>query len=161
MKNIYVVILILLILYCPLAAFSQEEEPAGKTETDYSFSSLKKSLLIPGWGQAAEKRYVEGFLFFSAEVFSFYQIFSNNHKGNKYYRKYQGAGSMDATVQYRALTAKYDKRRNIYILAAVGIWAVNLIDIYVIVKRKAKRKLELKLESGKDKSLAFTVSYSF
>ena len=161
MKNIYVVTLILLILYCPRAALSQEEEKVGKVETDYSFSSLKKSLLIPGWGQVVEKRYVEGLLFFSAEVFSFYQIFSNNHKGNRYYQKYQEAGGVAAAVQHRELTEKYDKRRNIYILAAVGIWAVNLIDIYVIVKRKEKRKLELKLESGEDKRLAFTINYSF
>ena len=161
MKNIYIAILILLTLYCPPAVLSQEGEQVKKTDADYSFSSLKKSLLIPGWGQVVEKRYVEGLLFFSTEVFSFYQIFSNNHKGNRYYQKYQEAGSVNAAVRQRELTEKYDKRRNIYILAAVGIWAVNLIDIYVIVKRKEKRKLELKLESGEDKRLAFTVSYSF
>lgn len=161
MKSIYIAILILLVLCIPLNANSQAEKPGERTETDYSFSSLKKSLLIPGWGQLAEKRYIEGFLFFSAEIFSFYQIFSNNHKGNKYYRKYRDASSVDEAVHYRELTEKYDKHRNIYILAAVGIWAVNLIDIYVIVRRKEKRKLELKLESGEDKRLAFTLSYSF
>ena len=140
---------------------AQEKKPSDEQELDLTFNSLKKSLIIPGWGQLAEKRYFEGVLFLSSEVFSLYKIFSSNHKANKYYLKYKEADNIEDAVRFRELTEKYDKNRNIFILAAVGFWAVNLIDTYVIVKNKEKKKFKVKLESSDDKKLAITISYYF
>ena len=69
--------------------------------------------------------------------------------------------NVEDAIKYRELTEKYDKNRNLFILAAGGVWALNLVDTYVIVKNKQKKKLEVKLESGVDKLLAFTISYHF
>ena len=122
---------------------------------------MQKSLLLPGWGQLAEKRYLEGFLFLGAEIFSLYQIFHNNHKGNSTYDKYRQADNVEDVVRYRELTEDYDRKRNNFILAAVGIRAVNLLDIYVIVKNKEKQKLRLQLQSVDHKGMALTLRYSF
>ena len=124
-------------------------------------TSLQKSLLFPGWGQLAEKRYFEGIFFLGAEIFSLYQIFYNNHKGKLYYDNYIQADNVEDAVHYRELTEDYDRKRNIFILAAVGIWAVNLLDIYVIVKNKEKQKLKLQLQSVDHKGMALTLRYSF
>jgi len=139
----------------------QNEPPAAPQTTE--FTSLHKSLLLPGWGQFSEKHYVEGVIFSSAAVFGLVQVFSFNHKGNRYYRKYQEAANVEEVTRFRDLTEKYDTRRNQYLLITAGIWAVNLIDIYVIVKRKEKKKkdLQLKLEHGGDKALAVSLCYRF
>jgi hypothetical protein len=148
-----------ILLFSSVPAWVQEAEPRD-TQTDTKFTSLHKSLLIPGWGQLAEKRYIEAALFLSAEILVLYKVFDTNHKGNQYYDKYKEAADVDDAVKYRELTEKYDKRRNQYILVAIGVWALNLIDIYFIVKNKKKNNLRLTLESGV-KKLAFTLSYRF
>ena len=50
-----------------------------------------------------------------------------------------------------------------FILAAAGVWIINLIDIYFIVKKKDKKEknLRLKFNLNENKNLAFTISYSF
>ena len=148
-----------ILLFSSIPMWSQEAEPKD-TPRETKFTSLHKSLLIPGWGQFAEKRYLEAVLFLSAEIFALYKVFDYNHKGNQYYDKYREADNVDDTLTYRELTEKYDTRRNQYILVAVGIWALNLIDIYLIVKNKKNNNLRLTLNSGV-KKLAFTLSYRF
>ena len=142
-----------------LDASAKEASPQNEKEDVGSLTSLQKSLLIPGWGQLAEKHYAEGLLFLAAEAFSIYQIVRFNHKGNFYYERYQDAVSVDDAVRFRGLTEDYDKKRNLYLIAAAGIWAVNLLDIYVIVKNK--RKLRLQLERVGKKGLALSVGFSF
>jgi len=153
----------LILLLISVSCFSQDKEDKEGIPTEKKFTCLQKSLLIPGWGQIAEKRYIEGVLFLSTEVFCIYKIFSYNHKGNDYYDLYKKADNVSDATGYRGLTEKYDKRRNSFLLAAAGVWIINLIDIYIIVKKKEKkeRNLKLKLEHNENKGLAFTVSYSF
>ncbi len=139
----------------------QPESAAEQAETKAVLTSLKKSLLVPGWGQFAEKHPIEGALFLGAELFSLYQIFHYNHHGNTYYRQYQNAGTSEDALRYREITEEFDKKRNIYFLGAVGIWAVNLINIYVIVKNKEKQKIKLQLQSVDKKGLVLSLHYSF
>jgi hypothetical protein len=145
-----------------LPCFGQEVAPE-ESSPEKKFASLHKSLLFPGWGQFAEKRYIEGVVFLSAEIFALYKIFSYNHKGNDVYANYRDADNIADAVHYRAKTEDYDKKRNQYLLVATGVWVINLIDIYFIMKNKDKKgkNLRLKFESGKNKSLAFTVCYRF
>ncbi len=153
----------ILLLFISLPCFSQDRENKEGIPPEIKFTSLQKSLLIPGWGQIAEKRYIEGTLFLSAEIFCFYKIFSYNHKGNDYYDLYKKADNVTDAIKYRDLAEKYDKRRNTFILAAAGAWIINLIDIYIIVKRKDKkeRNLRLKFKLNENKDLALTFTYSF
>jgi hypothetical protein len=137
----------------------EEEKPAA----DRPLGSLEKSLIIPGWGQLAEKRYIEGVAFLSAEIFCLVKIISNNHQGNENYALYQRSTATEDAVHYRQLTEKYDTRRNQFILAAAAVWAVNLIDIYLIVNAKGKkeRSLELKVERGENKTISLALAYRF
>lgn len=153
----------LILLLISLPCLSQNKESKKGISPEIKFTSLHKSLLLPGWGQIAEKRYIEGILFLSTEIFCFYKIFSYNHKGNDYYNLYKKAENVSDAIKYRDLTEKYDTKRNRFILAAAGVWVVNLIDIYFIVKKKDKkqRNLRLKFKLNENKDLAVTVTYSF
>ena len=138
-------ILLHILLFTSLTCFSQDEEREKGTMKSKKISSLQKSLLIPGWGQIAEKRYLEGALFLSAEIFCIYKIFSNNHKSNYYYNRYKTADNTTDAVNYRDLTEKYDIRRNKFLLAAAGIWIINLIDIYIDTVENEKTRTAYKL----------------
>jgi hypothetical protein len=143
---------------CGAQEVAPEESPPEK-----KFTSLHKSLLFPGWGQLSEKRYIEGVLFLSAEIFALYKVFTYNHKGNTAYAQYKEAASVADAVYHRQMTEDYDKKRNQYLLVASGVWVINLVDIFFIMKNKEKKgkNLRLKLESGNNKSLALTLSYRF
>jgi len=160
-KNKFFLFYFLVFLLFSLSCFASEEgEDSSKAR---SFDALQKSLLIPGWGQFAEKKYFEGAFFLSAEIFCLYKIFESNHRGNESYQLYKSAENVENTVKYRDLTEKYDRRRNAFILGAIGIWAVNLIDIYIIVKNKKKKdkNLKIQLESSENMMLGFTLTLSF
>jgi hypothetical protein len=162
-NNSKLIICLFISLFISMPCFSQTEEGKEKLAPASQLTSLQKSLLIPGWGQIAEKKYAEGLLFLSAEIFCFYNIFFYNHKGNFYYDKYKKADNVSDAVKYRELTENYDTKRNKFLLAAASVWVINLIDTYIIVKNKEKkrRNINLKLEHNENKSLSFTISFSF
>jgi len=70
---------------------------------------------------------------------------------------------MEDAIKYRGLTEKYDTRRNKFIFVAAGMWVINLIDIYFIVKNKEKKQKNLQLKFGcnEHQELAFTISINF
>jgi hypothetical protein len=141
----------------------QKEGPQEESSARPSFGSLEKSLLLPGWGQMAEKRYVEAAVFLGSEIFCLAKVFSHNHKGNRYYSLYKEADNEADAIKYRGLTEKFDTKRNQYLLAALGVWAVNLIDIYVIVKGKQSKQksMRFRLEGGEKPKALFVISYSY
>jgi hypothetical protein len=142
--------------------------PAAETEQKKEYgplNSLQKSLILPGWGQAAEKHYAEALLFFAGEVFCLYGFFDQNHKGNEAYALYRAADSREDAVLYRQRTETFDTRRNRFLLAAAAVWALNLADIYWIVsgrnKDPAGKKISLRLDCGEGQSLAVALSYRY
>lgn len=163
MKRGLFVILVLLSFAFSLLPCSGQEVAPEEPPPEKKFTSLHKSLLVPGWGQLAERRYIEGIVFFSAEIFALYKIFSYNQKGNSSYTQYNNADNVVDAVYHRQKTEEYDRKRNQYLLVAASVWAINLIDIYLIMRNKdSKRKnLRLKFEGGKNKGLVFTVCYYF
>ncbi|MCP2519829.1 hypothetical protein NLD30_05200 [SCandidatus Aminicenantes bacterium Aminicenantia_JdfR_composite] len=114
--------------------FSNDKDKKEKSK----ISSLEKSILIPGWGQLSEKHYVEGFIFLTLEAGAIAGIIINARKANEYYKYYKEAKTIPDAVKYRELTEKYDIKRNKFILAAGVIWALNLLDMYFIYKKKNK-----------------------
>lgn len=139
----------------------QEEIPEATDQT--SFTSMHKSLLWPGWGQLSEKRYLEGILLSVAETFCLVEVLLNNHKGNNEYKLYKKADNVQDAVKYRRLTEKYDTRRNQFLLAAAGIWVVNLIDMYFIFKGKknGEKKIAFVIKTSQNDQICLAVSCSF
>ena len=146
-----------------------QDQTAGETPPATPDASalrtLKKSLFVPGWGQAAEKRYFEAALFFGAEVVCLAGVLINNGRGNENYALYKKAATTEDAVHLRALTERCDKRRNRFILAAAAVWALNLVDTYLIVSGKGGKEktktLRVRIESGEDPQLAFSFRLGF
>ncbi len=110
-----------------------------KPEPDRLRKALEKSLIFPGLGQLAEKQYLKAALFASAEIFCLVEVAVNIGKGNDAYRNYRDAMDAASAVEWRLQTTKYDRRRNTAILAAAGVWVLNMIDIFVFAKKKYGR----------------------
>ena len=111
--------------------------------------ALKMSLLFPGLGQLGEKQYAKAVLFSAAEVFCLVQAVANARRGNSAYWKYRTAATAGDAVEWRSETERLDRRRNTAILAAAGVWVLNMVDIFVHAKKKY----------GREKSLAFHPFY--
>mgnify|MGYP001593498247 CR=1 FL=1 len=156
-------LLLCLLLFFPVLSVSGADLAEEKPAPDRRLGSLEKSLIIPGWGQLAEKRYVEGIVFLSTEIFCLVKIIANDRRANENYGLYKQASSIEGAMRYRQLTEKYDTRRNQFMLAAAVVWAVNLVDIYLIASRKAnkERSLELKVEGGENKTISLAITYRF
>jgi hypothetical protein len=162
-KTIRRLVLPLIVLAIGVPSTLQGEIPPKDKTGQEKFSSLQKSLIIPGWGQFVEKRHFEGSFFLVSEICYIYEVFLNNRRGNSYYQLYKTAVSTEDAVRYRDLTERYDKKRNIYMLVAVGVWAVNLVDTYIIVKKRGREagKLEIKANVSYDKGLLINYRVSF
>ncbi len=138
-------LLLAAVLAVPSPGQDRTPPPANPART---LGPLEKSLLLPGWGQIAEKHYLEGALFLAAEAAALAGIFVNDHLGNENYALYRSAGTMEEAVRARRLTERYDTRRNQLLLAAAAVWAANLLDISLIVKRKGTDKESFSLRVG-------------
>lgn len=135
-----------------------------KTEPKAGLGPLEKSLLLPGWGQLSEKRYVKGSLFLVAEIALLTGFAANNSLGNENYGLYKNAETMDDAVRYRRLTEKYDTRRNRFLLAAAAVWGLNLLDISLIMKKNKEtggERASLRIEHGGLDQIRVAASYRF
>lgn len=152
-KKFILFLISILILKIPVSAASQDKPPKL-----YSKRSLELSLLFPGAGQIKEHKYLEGIFFAASELFCIINAVSNNRRGDKNYKQYKSASSEEYAVFYRKEVEKYDKTRNIYIFAGLGIWIINMIDIHIHVKKK---KIKLALKYEKNHNISFSLSYGF
>ncbi len=137
---------------------AQEASQAGeRPESRKAFGPLEKSLLLPGWGQMSEGRWLEGVLFLGLEAACLLGAIHENRLGNEAYRLYQAAGTADEAVLYREDTESRDARRNRLLLAGAAVWALNLLDIHLIIKGKEGPSRQLSLRIGSHGASALAV----
>jgi len=155
--------LLAVIIALAVPSSGQERTPPASSGPGRALGPLEKSLLLPGWGQLSEKRYLEGVLFLAAEAAALAGVLVNDHRGNENYALYQKAQTLDEAVRTRRLTEKYDARRNQLLLAAAAVWAANLIDIALIVKKKGteKESFSLRIGCGTNHHLGLTARCRF
>jgi hypothetical protein len=126
--------------------------------------ALERSLLFPGLGQLGEKQYVKAALFGGAEIFCLAQVLILMGKGNSAYKNYRDATDPLAVLEFRGLTEKYDRQRNTAILAAAGVWVLNMIDILVFAKKKYGKKAAIGFQpyySHENKTIGAAMRFHF
>jgi hypothetical protein len=139
---------LLVLLLAGQIMFAAEETQPVKNQPpkkDPLRKALEKSLLFPGLGQLSEKQYVKAALFGGAEIFCLAQVLILRGKGNDAYKKYRDATDPLTVIEFRGQTEKYDRRRNAAILAAAGVWVLNMIDILIFAKKKYGKKASIGL----------------
>lgn len=154
--NIFLIIALTLPVY---STGNSQTEPAEKKGSETR--ALEKSLIFPGWGQLHEKKYFKGVLFLAAELIAITGAVLNNRKGNSSYNKYRSSIIVDDAVYYRDETERFDRQRNLFIAAGIGVWIINMADIYLFRKKMKKRGLKVTLSKGIFNEVSFTINYSF
>lgn len=126
--------------------------------------ALERSLLFPGLGQLGEKQYVKAALFAGAEIFCLVEVMIFMGKGNNAYNQYRDGTDPLAVIEFRSQTEKYDKRRNTAILAAAGVWVLNMIDIFVFAKKKYGKNAAIGFQpfyNHENKTIGANMRFSF
>ncbi|MBN1939621.1 MAG: hypothetical protein JW843_08545 [Candidatus Aminicenantes bacterium] len=136
--------LLVLFLQPVSAASVQAQDPTPTAK----LGPLQKSLLVPGWGQISEGRILKGAAFLAAELACLAGALRQNHLGNSNYDLYRAATDPDSASRYRRLVERYDGRRNAFLLAGAAVWAINLLDIFGLVKKKTAEPGSLSLAIG-------------
>jgi hypothetical protein len=150
---------ILIVLLCGSTAGAQDAAGTREPEpsTPRALSPLAKSLLIPGWGQFAIGRPVEGGLFLGGLVLCLAGALDAGHRGSESYALYKAASTAADTVRWREATSRYDRRRNGFLLAGAAVWAFNLLDIWFLVKRGDGGLRSWTIHIGQDSHEGFVV----
>ena len=104
------------------------------------FPSDKKSftLLIPGMEQFKEKKYAKATVLAGSFLGFTIAAILKNQDGYKYYDRYRAATDPDSAVYYRKKTEQSFRDRNFFILGAIGVWLIHIIDLEVSRKKKAR-----------------------
>lgn len=157
-KNSRISIIILLFTIFSFGSIFPDETSGG---TAGDKKALERSLIFPGLGQLMEKKYFNGIVFLAGELFCITNFIINNNKGNDAYENYKIAGNSGDAVTWREKAEKYDKTRNIFLLAGAGVWILNMIDIFFHIKKKYKKKISLSLKHEKNNKISFGIAYSF
>lgn len=95
------------------------------------------SLLIPGVEQIRHRRYVKGIFLATTFVGFTLGAILKNRDGYKYYDLYKKATDPDSAVFYRKKTEESFKDRNFFILGAVGVWVIHMLDLKFSGRKKA------------------------
>lgn len=123
-------------------------DSADEAQPDSAKKELKKSLLFPGLGQFGEKQYLKGIAFSGAEIFCIIQAVIHDRRGNDFYWKYRMSQTGSDAVEYRRMTERNDRTRNAFIVAGAGVWLLNMVDMFVFVKKKYRKMVSLSTSTG-------------
>lgn len=133
-------LLVLALVAAPPALRGEEEKPPQDPRLR---RALVGSLLFPGLGQLREKLYAKAALLASAEAACLALAVIHARRGDAAYRRYGTAGSREDALSWRRETERHDRRRNVAIAAAAGVWALNMADILLTVKKRYGRQRAL------------------
>ena len=126
-------LLLLAVLLAGSPALRGEEKPPEEPRLR---KALERSLLFPGLGQLGEKQYVKAALFAAAEIvclsLAVFMAARATTPTDDYRDATDPADGRGLAPRDRAR----DRRRNTAILAAAGVWVLNMIDIFVFAKKK-------------------------
>ncbi len=123
-------------LFWILYLVSEDAKPLSKLPT-LAYKSDKgawRSVIVPGWAQFYQKRYVAGTIFLAGEVtlistgFFFYSKYSSNNTKSK------EASKVKFKQEYRNRANKYKTYSYITLGAAAAWYAYNIIDAFTSKK---------------------------
>lgn len=144
---------VLALLVFVVGLFASRDSRAGE--------NIWYSILVPGWGQVQSGHYGRGALFLSAELVSLTALLITDIQYDRAVEQYDRAKALylsasnigDAVAEYERMHSNWDSAeelngyRKTALYAAVGVWAVNILDMILFdTKEEAPLALELRRE---------------
>ena len=100
-------------------------------------------------------------MFITAELIAITGAVISNHFGNKNYNKYRSSITESDALFYRKETERFDRERNLFIAAGIGVWIINMVDIYIFKKKMERKGINISLKKGMNNEISFTLNYCF
>jgi hypothetical protein len=137
-----------LLLIIALSALASSEARSGE--------NVWCSILMPGWGQVRAGHYGRGALFMSGELVALTTLAIADIQYNRAVEQYDRAKASylhatyigDAAGEYSLMHERWNSANDLYgirqtaLYAAIGIWAVNVVDM-ILFDRKGEPPLSI------------------
>jgi hypothetical protein len=101
------------------------------------------TMFIPGIHQLASGKYVKGTILLGSFISCITGAVIHNNKGNNWYEKYINSTNVEEIVLFRQKTEKSLKTRNLFIIGALSVWALHIIDLKFFKSKKGGVKGEV------------------
>ena len=137
----------------------------------YGGENVWYSVFVPGWGQVRAGHYGRGSIFLSAEIVSLTTLAISDIQYNRSVEQYERARALylhatyigDAVQEYDLMHARWDSAEKLHgyrekaLYAALGVWAVNVVDM-ILFDEKGEPPLSFE---GRPGGFLVTGSISF
>ncbi len=116
---------------------------------------LFKSMLVPGWGQYSNGRFIKGSLILALESYIIYRALDNSRKADDWRARWQAAEDDALRSQYFNEYVTYRDNRNGNLWMLAGTIFISMFDAYVDAhlatfpeKKVSAGKISLEVEPG-------------
>jgi len=127
----------------------------------YAGENVWYSVFVPGWGQVNSGHYGRGALFLSAELVSLTTLVIADIQYNRSVEQYDRAKASylhatyigDAAYEYESMHSRWNSANGLHgyrqaaLYAAIGIWAVNIVDM-ILFDEKEEPPLSFEVRPG-------------
>jgi hypothetical protein len=134
----------MLCLLVNLNALTAAEEPTDSSGPDKEKpKTVSITMFIPGIHQLASGKYVKGTILLGSFLSFITGAVIHNNKGNDWYEKYINSTNVEEIILFRQKTEKSLKKRNLFIVGILSVWALHIIDLKFFKSKKGGVKGEV------------------
>lgn len=135
---------LILCLVVNLNAMTAAEEQPDSSEPDKKKpKTVSLTMFIPGIHQLASGKYVKGTILLGSFLSCITGAVIHNNKGNDWYEKYINSTNVEEIIQFRQKTEKSLKKRNLFIIGILSVWALHILDLKFFKSKKGGVKGEV------------------
>ena len=135
---------LILCLLVNIGAITVAEEQPDSSETGKEKPKRVSIIMfIPGIHQLTSGKYVKGTILLGSFISCITGAVIHNNKGNDWYEKYINSTNVEEIILFRQKTEKSLKKRNLFIVGALSVWALHIIDLKLFKSKKGGVKGEV------------------
>ena len=120
-----------------------EEQPDSSDPGKKKPKTVSITMFIPGIHQLKSGKYVKGTILLGSFVSCITGAVVHNNKGNDWYEKYINSINVEEIILSRQKTEKSLKKRNLFIVGILSVWALHIIDLKFFKSKKGGVKGEV------------------
>jgi hypothetical protein len=120
-----------------------EEQPDPGEPDKKKPKTVSITMFIPGIHQMKSGKYVKGTILLGSFLSCITGAVIHNNKGNDWYEKYINSTSVEEIILFRQKTEKSLKKRNLFMVGILSVWALHIIDLKFFKSKKGGVKGEV------------------
>jgi len=120
-----------------------EEQPDSSEPDKKKPKTVSITMFIPGIHQLASGKYVKGTVLLGSFLSCITGAVIHNNKGNDWYDKYIDSNNVEEIVLFRQKTEKSLKKRNLFMVGILSVWALHILDLKFFKSKKGGVKGEV------------------